>query len=41
MTRYIFILPAVLLAAAVALYAWAAYDMRPAKGQEDWQDAYN
>ena len=26
MTRYLIIMPAVLLAAAVALYAWAAYD---------------
>ena len=38
MTRYLVIIPAVLMAAAVALYVWAAYDTNPF---EKWEEAYN
>ncbi len=38
--KYMLLIPAVVLAACIALYAWAAYAMRPAKGQEDWEEMY-
>ena len=38
MIRYILIVPAVLMAACVALYVWAAYDTNPF---EKWEEAYN
>lgn len=38
MTRYLLVLPVVLLGACVALYAWAAYDLKPFK---DWEGMYN
>ena len=38
MPRYILVVTAVLLAACVALYIWAAYDLNPF---DNWEDAYN
>ena len=38
MIRYLVIVPAILLGAAVALYVWAAYDTNPF---EKWEEAYN
>ena len=38
MIRYILIIPAVLMAACVALYVWAAFDPNPF---EKWEEAYN
>ena len=35
--KYLLIVPAVLMAAAVALYVWAAYDTNPF---EKWEEMY-
>lgn len=36
--KYLIIVPAVLLAAVVALYVWAAYDTNPF---DRWEEAYD
>ena len=38
MIRYLVIVPAVLMAACVALYVWAAFDPNPF---EKWEEAYD